>query len=132
MCDDGRDLAEGVIGQGAAVTVHCPGEQDAEEGQNEQDDVDPDAPRLGVDGAAHQQDGLAPVLDAEERGDVVGQQGRGQLVVGFDGVAHQFAAVAQEVAPLGVAVGHFVDAEDPGDDGGDEVGFWKSHDSPLI
>ncbi len=116
MGDQRPDLARGIVRDGALITVNCPGKQDAQDGQGKQEHVDPDLARFGMDGAAHQQDGLAAFFEAEERGDIVGAQGFGQLVIGLDRIAQQFAAVAQEKALVRVAQGDVIVAEDPADD----------------
>ena len=69
-----------------------------------------------MDGTAHQQHGLAAVFEPEERGDIVGAQGFGQLVIGLDRIAQQRPPVTQEIAFVRVAQGDIIVAEDPADD----------------
>ncbi len=113
--DQCPDLARRILGDRTGITGRCSGKQDAQDGQGKKQQVDPDFARLGVDDAAHQQDGLAAFFQAEERGDIVGTQGFGQLVVGLDRVAQQFAAVAQEIALVRVTHGDIIVAEDTAD-----------------
>ena len=80
-------LGEGAaIGQRAVVAVHRAGEDDAEEGEDEEDQVDPGVGGFGVEDAIHHDDDVgAPVVFflAEEGGDVEGFEGFAELVVGL-------------------------------------------------
>ncbi len=87
VTDQGPQLANQVARDRTGITGSYSGKQDAQDGQGKQQDVHPHFTGLGVDGTAHQQNGLAALFQAEERGDIVGFQRFGQLVVSFDRVA---------------------------------------------
>ena len=69
-----------------------------------------------MDGTADQQHGLVAFFDTEERSDIVGAQGLGQLGIGLDRVEHQLAPITQEIAFVRVAEGDVIVAEDTTDD----------------